>query len=259
MKIISGIYKITSPKGRIYIGQSKNILLRKTQYASVAVKNQPKVYNSIKKYGWAKHKFEVLHECTVDQLNDLEKYYVDLHSSFTSRHGLNAKDGGGNRVKFSEEVKEKIRQKAIGRIVSEETKNKMRASRMNMSAETRLKMSLAGKGRPKSEEHRRKIGEAHKGKSVSDAHKISISKTLTGRKIGPFTEEHKRKISESLRGKNLGFKHSAETIKKMSESNSGSRNGMYGKKQSQETKDKIAIRLRAAALRIREERMLMIF
>ena len=31
-----------------------------------------------------------------NELNELEKYYVDLFQTFNSEHGLNLRDGGGN-------------------------------------------------------------------------------------------------------------------------------------------------------------------
>jgi len=76
MEKIIGIYKITSPSGRIYIGQSVNILARKNRYSSQYCESQPKIFRSIKKYGWDAHIFEIIHVCKVDELNDLERYYI---------------------------------------------------------------------------------------------------------------------------------------------------------------------------------------
>jgi group I intron endonuclease len=47
-----GIYKITNPKGKIYIGQSVDIEKRKYYYQALHCKKQTMLYNSIKKYGW---------------------------------------------------------------------------------------------------------------------------------------------------------------------------------------------------------------
>ena len=51
-----GIYKITNPNNRIYIGQSWNIESRLYSYKNGRCKNQRKLLNSIKKYGWENHK-----------------------------------------------------------------------------------------------------------------------------------------------------------------------------------------------------------
>ena len=54
-----GIYKITNPKGRVYIGQSLNINRRFATYKIEACKGQTRLYASFKKYGVEKHKFEM--------------------------------------------------------------------------------------------------------------------------------------------------------------------------------------------------------
>jgi hypothetical protein len=55
------------------------------------------------------------------------------------------------RKPLSQETKNKIRQKAIGRVFSEETRRKMSESRKNrvMSEETKLKLSIANKNKKK--------------------------------------------------------------------------------------------------------------
>jgi len=55
----SGIYKITNPNGKIYIGKSWNIEKRWNQYKSLQCKTQPILYASFQKYGVDKHVFEI--------------------------------------------------------------------------------------------------------------------------------------------------------------------------------------------------------
>jgi len=57
-----GIYKITNPKGKIYIGQSINIKRRFNEYKRLNCSQQPKIYNSLLKYGSDNHKFEIIEE-----------------------------------------------------------------------------------------------------------------------------------------------------------------------------------------------------
>lgn len=85
-----GIYKITSTSGRIYIGQSVDIDRRKGTYKRMesCVKNQVKLYNSIKKYGWNSHLFEILEECAIDLLNERERYWQEFYNS-NSKDNLN--------------------------------------------------------------------------------------------------------------------------------------------------------------------------
>lgn len=83
-----GIYKITSPIGKVYIGQSKKIEQRFKYYKTLNCKSQHKLYNSLKKYGVDKHKFEVIIECEAGELNEFERYYQDVYSVI-GRGGLN--------------------------------------------------------------------------------------------------------------------------------------------------------------------------
>lgn len=48
----SGIYKWTSPSGRVYIGQSKQLTQRKEWYGSTGINfaSMPKLKRSFKKY-----------------------------------------------------------------------------------------------------------------------------------------------------------------------------------------------------------------
>lgn len=77
-----GIYKITNPKGKIYIGQSIHINKRWDQYKYNITSQQTKLYNSLKKYGYKNHVFEIIEECSLESLNEKEiywkKYYLNL-------------------------------------------------------------------------------------------------------------------------------------------------------------------------------------
>lgn len=82
-----GIYKITSPSNRIYIGQSINIPVRFKYYKSLQCKKQPKLYRSFIKYGVENHKFEVVEICISENLNDKERYYQEFFNVINT--GLN--------------------------------------------------------------------------------------------------------------------------------------------------------------------------
>jgi group I intron endonuclease len=89
-----GIYKITNPKGKVYIGLSKNIEQRWKSYSwkNKSNKQQTKLWFSLKKYGIEKHKFEVLEECSIEELIDKEIYYIEKYNSINE--GLNVSRGG---------------------------------------------------------------------------------------------------------------------------------------------------------------------
>jgi len=142
-----GIYKIISPTNKVYIGQSIDIESRFKKYRNKNCKNQKRLYYSFLKYGVENHKFEVLEECLVYELNDKERYYQDLYSSSGDK-GLNcmltkSNDRSGNH--------------------SEETKLKFKKIRSNISNETRLKQSVAQKGRKHTEETKKKMSNNMKG------------------------------------------------------------------------------------------------
>lgn len=96
MEQIGYIYKITSPSGKIYIGQTKNLKHRIYCYKKLHCKSQPKIFNSIKKYGWENMIFEVIDQSLViedkKELNEIEKYWIKFYDSH--HNGLNCNDGG---------------------------------------------------------------------------------------------------------------------------------------------------------------------
>lgn len=116
-----GIYKITSPTGRIYIGQATDIDERWSDYMKLAnCKQQPRLWNSLNKYTPEKHIYEVIHECTSDELNEMERYYQDLFS-VTGKNGLNCilTSASDRKGEHSEETKKKIGKSLKGLMVGE--------------------------------------------------------------------------------------------------------------------------------------------
>jgi group I intron endonuclease len=105
-----GIYKIINPKGKIYIGQSINIERRFREYNRLQCSQSKKIYNSLKKYGVDKHTFKIIEECSLDQLDNKEEYWILFYDSHIK--GLNIKLSskpswtGKKRPKHSEFLKE---------------------------------------------------------------------------------------------------------------------------------------------------------
>jgi group I intron endonuclease len=85
---ICGIYKITSPSGKIYIGQSKSIRDRWSSYRTRGCEAQPILQKSFNKYTVQNHTFEIIHYCDEQELDYIERYYQDLYEVI-GRHGLN--------------------------------------------------------------------------------------------------------------------------------------------------------------------------
>lgn len=120
-----GIYKITSPTGKIYIGQSIDIDLRFRRYAGGYVKSQRKLFHSLKKHGWENHLKEVLEICTEIELNSKEIYYSELFDSTNPNTGLNIRKCGGSRGSLSNETKILIGLSNKGRVPSIECRKKI--------------------------------------------------------------------------------------------------------------------------------------
>jgi len=99
-----GIYKLTSPSGKIYIGQSRNIKRRLTDYKKLRCKKQQALYNSLVKYGYDNFIVEIIEECTLEQLNDLEELYIRIYKSLTP-NGYNLTTGG-DCFEFTKEAKD---------------------------------------------------------------------------------------------------------------------------------------------------------
>ena len=112
------IYKHTSPSGKGYIGQSKDIIKREKQHQKSY--KCPAFRNAINKYGWDNFIHEILEEnLTQDEANIFEELYIEEHNTL-SPNGYNLR-GGGNTANFSEETCEKIRQVRLGTKSSKET------------------------------------------------------------------------------------------------------------------------------------------
>ncbi len=137
-----GIYKITSPSGKIYIGQSVNIQSRFNNYRRLSnCSEQHKLYRSFLKYGAESHIFEILEECVVGKLNQQERYWQDFYNTVVE--GLNCMlTGVDDRTgSHSQQTIEKMRIAAKGRPKSLEHIEKIRQARLGtkQSTETREK------------------------------------------------------------------------------------------------------------------------
>lgn len=95
---VCGIYKITNKKsGLCYIGQAVNIADRWKQHAKcglgIDTPAQNKLYKAMLTEGLTNFTFELLEECPRAQLNEKEKYYIELYQSYN--YGYNST--GGNK------------------------------------------------------------------------------------------------------------------------------------------------------------------
>ena len=125
------VYKITNKiNNKIYIGiTSQGASARFKEHLFAAEHGSPfKIHKAIRKYGRENFIFEIIDFCNnYNELKEKEKYYISLYDSMNDEKGYNMTEGGDGTFgrSHSEETKEKIRQKAIGREIDELTRAKL--------------------------------------------------------------------------------------------------------------------------------------
>lgn len=208
--MLTGIYKITSPSGRIYIGQSVDIRKRFNVYKNLRCKEQPKLYNSFLKYGVDAHKFEIIELCLQKYLNNMERYYQKKFDCVVK--GLNMMYVKNEHFSghHSEETKQKISNALKGkpahpntvkrlinynktRVLSQESKDKMRKANIGRkhTEEAKMNMALSRIGTKRSEETKKKMKDSSPNKKEVyqydlDKNLIAIHESVreAGRSIG---------------------------------------------------------------------------
>lgn len=88
-----GIYKITNNiNGKIYIGQSNNIQRRFSEHKTKGRTSRIPVDQDIKKYGEENFSFEIIEECSIEELNEKETKWITYFNSIEK--GYNCSLGG---------------------------------------------------------------------------------------------------------------------------------------------------------------------
>lgn len=202
-----GIYKITSPTNRIYVGQSIEIETRWSSHTSKSVylKSKYPLYNSFRKYGIDTHLFEILEICDESQLNERERYWQDLFDVLS--YGLNQRltTTSDNSGKLSTSHKKKISESMRG-------KNSWCVG-VSRTDETKKRISETKRKNPYvfTEEQKKQMSESSKGQipwnigvSCSDETKLKIGKANKG-------YIHTKESIEKIRLSSIGRVQSAET------------------------------------------------
>lgn len=157
------IYKIVSPSGKIYIGQTIDLRSRKSHYKRLHCKSQYRLYCSLKGHGFDAHQFEIIQVCDNNKnlLNKAEIFWINYYNTFNTDHGLNSMSGGSRGVPSIETRKRQ----------SESHKGK------KLSPETCMRLSESKKGRIFSKESREKISKSHIGlkHTPESCRKMSLS------------------------------------------------------------------------------------
>lgn len=141
-----GVYIIISPTNRIYIGSSDDLVRRIHNYRFIkSVKKQIRLYESLNKYGYENHHFDIIEECGFLEMRKKERKWQE-YCSVIGKNGLNCNYVNTDELpkKLLQSTKDKIGLKNKGKIRTQEHKDAV---------------SKAQTGRKHTEEHKRKTGE----------------------------------------------------------------------------------------------------
>ncbi|AGE49163.1 GIY-YIG catalytic domain-containing endonuclease [Acanthocystis turfacea Chlorella virus Br0604L] len=116
------IYRLTSPSGKSYIGQTVRSIEERFKQHQQPDSECVAISRAIQKYGWGNMKKE-WQEVSDDKLNFYEEMLVALLGTL-SPGGYNLREGGGSRGSLCEDTKQKITLSLIGKTRTDETKKK---------------------------------------------------------------------------------------------------------------------------------------
>lgn len=94
---------------KVYVGQTKvSLKLRFQNHLSAARNGKDYIIGkAIRKYGENKFYIELLEECTIEELNEREKYWIAFFNSTDNRSGYNISTGG-NVIRTTKELDKDI-------------------------------------------------------------------------------------------------------------------------------------------------------
>lgn len=213
--IKSGVYKITNQSGKVYIGQSTNVLKRIHNYKKGKAFGQTALQNSFDKYGAEKHKYEVIFFCSINCLNKLERFYINMYKSNVI--GLNLTSGGQDYFFHNEQVKIKMSLAQKGN-----TKRLGKKQTIDEIEKRRFKCT----GLKRTDEQRQKISNSLKGKKRSDEQKSKMKGRLVNNKNVINTENGEIFLSAKLAALFLGIK-TTTLIAKLNGQNSNNTSYKY--------------------------------
>ena len=152
-------------------------------YNKLHCKSQIALYNSLLKHGVDKHKFEIICECEVSELNEKERYYQDLYCVL-GKGGLNCilTQASGRSGELSKETKAKIgkahlgNKHCLGKKMNQNTRQKLREANIGRRMSEENKEKMRGKKRP--QHVIEKMRKSNIGKKLSEETKAKISKSL---------------------------------------------------------------------------------
>ena len=194
MEEIKGEYKvyvhINKINGKLYIGQTKHTLLKRSHPDGSGYKHSRHFYNSINKYGWENFEHIVLIDnLTLDKANIIEEELIKKYNTTNGKYGYNMYSGGLNHTP-SEETR---------KLMSDNHKGEKHWNYgKHWSKEVKEKMRKTNTGRVITEEWRQHMSKSKTGKKFSDEWKHNISLSKLGSK-NPMYGKHLSEKAKQLR------------------------------------------------------------
>ena len=255
----------TFPKG--IFGDNDRIVVLTPREHYIAHLLLEKIY--IKRYGIGDERTKKMTLACLMMRNRSEKYNSHLYELVRKRHSENMKERmkGENNPSYgvpcSEERRQKIREKNLGRKASQETKNKMSITRKGRKFRSYIKngkrfgnylkiydlqfremfIEIVKTSHTKTEIVKRLENKISYKCIVGWIKELNLD---TSHFTGNLGLKHTEKSRENIRLAKLGEKnpfygktHTDEVKSKMSEDRTGEKNAFYGKTHSQETRQKI--------------------
>lgn len=174
------IYKLTSPSGKVYIGQTQKTFKKRLSTHISATKSgkKNKINNAIRKYGLDNFTKEILYDTNnLDILNQKEMEYIKLFNSVNEGYNHTLGGEGTKGLKFSEEHLKNMSLSHLGIKQSSESIAKRQQTR---------KDNGHSMGKPK-------------GGHLSDDHREKIKKIMLGRPSPMKGRKHSEQTRNLMR------------------------------------------------------------
>lgn len=194
-----GIYCITCvDTGKRYIGQSVNIYNRWQQHKYELNSNKhynDYLQNAWNKYGADQFNISVLEYCSIEDLNENERYYINLYDTINRSKGYNLKSGGQDTFQYSNDTKQKLSDAIKKSYLDPDRRKIQQINALKQWANPEIKKKISGAnngmfGKHHSEEAKQKISEARKGASSSRRNTTPVFCVELGRTFKDATIAH---------------------------------------------------------------------
>lgn len=158
------IYCLTSPSGKMYIGQTKRSVEKRIKEHIKCDGNCILLERAITKYGISNFKIETLIQVNDELLDNYEIRLIDLYNT-QEPHGYNIKSGGNIGSSYSINSRERMRQSKLGE------KNHNYGIPRTLEAKQNISLSKSGinhhfYGKQLSLEHKLKLSKSHKSNEL---------------------------------------------------------------------------------------------